>query len=394
MERLLRKYAEKLARQGLCDEGAPLLGGLDAELIWNRADPVCGMLEQVVSSLNINSILFARPAEPYFSILNHLAAASRGRAPQCGDAIHPQDCETRTFLHDIPVSSEFSAPAIVAALKKRKSLFIPGRGIVTFGTVSPEQAFVTYSSVCFAGFVKFFSDHLSAAADRRPSPAPGGLVGRAFEWYEKFMVGIDAGTSLIQGPLPNRETVLSAMVQAGKLIVDSRMVDSYFGNISYRLGDTVYISQTASSLDELAGCIDACPLDGSSCAGITASSEYTAHKEILCRGQDRAVLHGHPKFAVIRSMYCEKKDCPCRDRCYKECPEERFVRDIPIVPGEVGTGPSGLCHTLPPAVTSRRGAMVYGHGLFTVGKLDFRDAYAHMLGIEKMCLEEYAAKAL
>ena len=65
------------------------------------------------------------------------------------------------------------------------------------------------------------------------------------------------------------------MIEAGHQTVAYRLVDSYFGNISCRLGDTVYISQTGSSLDALAGCIDPCPLDDSSCAGITAWREIS-----------------------------------------------------------------------------------------------------------------------
>ncbi len=166
-------------------------------------------------------------------------------------------------------------------------------------------------------------------------------------------------------------------------------MDSYFGNISYRLGDTIYISQTGSSLDELAGCIDPCPMDGSSSAGITASSELTAHSEIYRRTDNRAVLHGHPKFSVILSMDCDEQACPDRGRCHIKCAKKRYINDIPVVPGEVGTGPTGLCHTLPPAIRGRRGAIVWGHGLFTVGRNDFNEAFQHLLAIENMCREEY-----
>ena len=65
------------------------------------------------------------------------------------------------------------------------------------------------------------------------------------------------------------------MVKTGKELVKQRLVDSYFGNISYVRGETIYISQTGSSMDELEDCIDAVPLDGSSSSGITASSELS-----------------------------------------------------------------------------------------------------------------------
>jgi ribulose-5-phosphate 4-epimerase/fuculose-1-phosphate aldolase len=385
MERLVKKYADKLVVQGLCDQGAPLVGGLDAELIWNRQDRACGILEEVFQQLNINSLLYARPAEPYFSILNHLATQTQG-------AIYPEDCETRTFLHDIPLSDTFSSETIVQTLKRRKSLVITGEGIVTFGTVSPEQAFVTYSSVCFSGFVKFFLDHLSHLKEGVRDRQEEKISLQAIELYKAFLAALPDPRPLKKGPFSDSEEVIEAMIEAGKRTIDYHMVDSYFGNISYRLGDTIFISQTGSSLDELGGCIDACPMDGSSCAGITASSEFTAHKEILSGTDNRAILHGHPKFSVILSMICEEEACDLKDRCHIKCPKKRSVRDIPIVPGEVGTGPTGLCNTLPPAVKGKRGALVYGHGLFTVGKEDFQEAFDHLLQIERMCMEEYETK--
>ncbi|NOY53993.1 MAG: rRNA adenine dimethylase [Deltaproteobacteria bacterium] len=378
MEKLVKKYAMKLVEQGLAEPGAPLVGGLDAEVVWNRDDPLCSLLEEVFDRLNIQSLIFTRPAEPYFSILNHLSERT-------DDAIHPEDCETRTFLHDIPVARKLTAGRIIEALKKRKSLYVRGEGIVTFGTVSPEQAFVTCSSVCFAGFVKFFLDYCNGRRD----PRAEAVFQRAFAAYRDFVTTLPEGKPLHKGPYHNPQEVIDAMIEAGKRTINSRMVDSYFGNISYRLNGTIYISRTASSLDELAGCIDACPMDGSSCAGITASSEYTAHKEILENTDNRAILHGHPKFSVILSMICDKKDCNRKDRCHIACPEKRFVRNIPIVPGEVGTGPTGLCRTLPPAIRGNRGALVYGHGIFTVGREDFREAFANLLQIERMCMEEY-----
>ena len=409
MEKLVKKYADKLVAQGLCDAGAPIMGGLDAKLTWNKKDPACRVLEEAIAGLDINSILFARPSEPYFSILNYLGKNS------CGDdfSIQPDDTETRTFLHDIPVSRTFAKSQIIRALKKRKSVVIPDHGIVTFGTVSPEQAFVTYSSVCFSLFVKFFTDYLYAVGNGTVKTDQERVFGRALKSYKNSYKPSykhsgnsnrnfqshdrdhDIHRKLKKGPFKTKNEVIDAIVQAGKLTVEHRLVDSFFGNISYRLyspRDTLYISQTGSSLDMLSGCIDACPMDGSSCVGITASSEFSAHKDIYLRTKSRAILHGHPKFCVIMSMFCENSRCDFRGSCHIKCPEKRFVGDVPIVPGEVGTGRYGLCHTLPPAIKGNRGVIVYGHGLFTVGKCDFTDAFYNMAEIEEMCFERYMDK--
>ena len=379
---LLRKYEDKLVRAGLADRGAPLLGGLDAELQWNRADPAIPVLEEVFAGLSINSLLFSEPAEPYRSIIDFLASEAEGH-------IRPEDSETRTFMHDLPVIDEFDPGLIVRRLRNRKSVVVRGRGIVTWGTVSPEQAFIFYSSVCFACFVKFFADHLAMARRGEVTPERD----RVFRQAVRNLGGYpDSPPELMRGPFENREDVFGAVAQAGRLTVEHRLVDSFFGNVSLRWGDTLFISQTTSSLDELPGCIDPCPLDGSACTSITASSEFSAHMSILeMTGMD-AILHGHPRFSVILSMDCPREDCPVRGSCHTGCPEKRFIRDVPVVPGEVGTGRFGLCNTLPPALVGNRGAIVYGHGLFTVSRTDFAIAFSNLLDIERMCMEEYFAR--
>jgi ribulose-5-phosphate 4-epimerase/fuculose-1-phosphate aldolase len=376
---LLERYAAKTWRAGLAEPGAALLGGLDDTLVWNRPDPSIASLEPLFSGLNINSLLFAEPAEPHRSIIDLLASEASG-------AIEPTDCETRTFLHDIPVVRGFDVQSMLKALRRRKSVVVQGSGVVTWGTVSPEQAFIFFSSVCFSCYVKFFSDYLDRA--RR-----GALTRR---WREVFALASgrldalpDAAPRLLSGPLLTEAGIREAMAEAGSRTVELRLVDSFFGNVSYLLGGTLFISQTTSSLDELTGAIDACPLDGSACTGITASSEYSAHVEILRRTGADGVLHGHPRFSVIMSMVCDDTDCPGRGACHVRCPVERRAAGVPVVPGEVGTGPSGLCNTLPPAMVGRRGAIVYGHGLFTLAHGDFNDALADMLDIERACRREY-----
>ena len=379
MKKLLEKYSAKMVSAGLAESGSPLLGGLDAELEWNREDPAIPVLEEVFGGLSINSLLFSLPAEPYRSIIDYLVS---------GDvhSIQPEDSETRTFMHDLPVIRDFRSDLIIEKLRKRKSVIVRGKGIVTWGTVSPEQAFIFYSSVCFACFVKFFSDYLRDSRRGCVSNEQERVFRNALLNLDKYP---DAPPVLMSGPFLNREDVYRAVAQAGRLTVEHRLVDSFFGNVSLRWGDTLFISQTTSSLDELEGCIDPCPLDGSACTSITASSEFSAHMGILRLTGMNAILHGHPKFSVIMSMNCEKENCEFRGSCHIRCPEKRFISDIPIVPGEVGTGPYGLCNTLPPAMQNNRGVIVWGHGLFTVSGEDFNGAFSDLLAIERMCREEY-----
>jgi len=380
MEQLVKKYAGKLIAAGLAEN--PLLCGLDDEVVWNRDDEDIPVLEQVLSGMNINSLICARPAEPYLTIFRFLIS----RYPEI---ITPGDCETRTFLHDIPVIRSFAPAPILAQLRKRKSVVVASDNtirLLTFGSVSPEQAFVSLSSVCFSAFVLFFADYL---ADCRQAV----ITEQQQQAFEKVAALLEppreTSPALATGPFSNEQQTYQAIIEAGRFTVEYGLVDSYFGNISYRLDRTIYISQTGSSLDELAACIDPCPMDDLSCAGITASSELVAHDEIYKNTDNRAILHGHPKFAVILSMDCSDFDCINRGHCHIKCTEKRSVEDIPIVPGEVGTGATGLCNTLPPAIQNKRGVIVWGHGLFTVAVKDFNEAFKHLLEIENMCRKEF-----
>jgi len=381
MLKLLNKYAQKMVVHGLCSAGAPLIGGVNDSVVWNRTDPQTAELEKVIAGLNINSLIFARPVEPFFSILNY----------HCRQSTHefiPEDTETRTFLHAIPVARTLTAAEIVPLLQKRKGCVVEGQGIISFGTVSPEQAFVVFSSIIFSAFVKFFVDYAYALNTGTPDEEAAKMLPAVLTAYDRFLPDLPA-VELEPGIFSAPDEIMRAMIQAGQTTVDARLVDSFFGNISYFANDSVYISQTGSSLDELQGCIDACPLDDSACTGITASSELLAHRDIYLAGGNRAILHGHPKFSVIMSMLCFEPGCKNRGQCHIRCHKSRFIGDIPIIPGEVGSGPRGLSNTLPPAVRGRRGAIVYGHGVFTVGRRDFRDAFTHLTAIEKQCREAY-----
>jgi ribulose-5-phosphate 4-epimerase/fuculose-1-phosphate aldolase len=382
MKDLCEKYAAKLVAQGLAQADgpdAPLVGGLDAELDWNRDDPRTDVLAGLFARLSINSLVFARPAEPYRTILDFLAARNPER-------IRPEDTETRTFLHDIPVCAEFTAEAMAAQLRHRKVVVVPGQGVVACGTVSPEQGFVSVSSALFSTFVLFFSDYLDRARRAALDSGYADAFSRAVRLLPKPRTDLP---DLAPGPFADADAVTSAMAEAGRAVVGYGLVDSFFGNISCKSSETVYISQTGSSLDELEGCIDPCPLDGSATNGLTASSELSAHEEVYRRSAFDCILHGHPKFTVVMSMDCEYDNCPNRGRCHIHCTECRAVDGVPIVPGEVGTGPTGLCRTLPPAMARDGAAIVHGHGLFTAGNTDFNAPFARLLEIENRCRELY-----
>lgn len=193
----------------------------------------------------------------------------------------------------------------------------------------------------------------------------------------------------MKGPFTGSDQIIPAMTEAGRLMVEGRLVDSSFGNISYFDDPVLYISRKGGALDELHGRIVTVSLSDPFAPTQTASTEFPAHRDIVLTTGRRAVLHGHPKFAVILSLDCEKEDCAGRDTCHVRCPQERYVCDIPVVAGAAGAGPFGLCHTVPPAMRDHPGVIVYGHGLFTAGMHDFNEAFEHLAAIENACRHEF-----
>jgi ribulose-5-phosphate 4-epimerase/fuculose-1-phosphate aldolase len=378
MERLIDRYEKKLIEQGLVEKGQPLMAELETELVWNREDPRCDVLADVFKNMSINAVCFSQPAEPYRTMVDYLSSKL--------DTIMLKDNETRLFLHDLPVIREFSAEKIITQLKRRKSAIIEGHGIITYGTVSPEQTFVVYSSVLFSCFVKFLADFLEHAKNAAVSTEEMAAFKKVIKKLPPFP---RINIPLQKAPFTSEDEVYKAVCEVGKPVVNYGFVDSVMGNISYLYNATLHISQTGSFLDELEGSIDPCPMDNSSCTGITASSELPAHMLIVANSPNRAVLHGHPKFSVIMSLICDKKECEFEGQCHVKCPDSRFVGDIPIVPGETGTGPNALCNTVPKALKDHRGAIVYGHGVFTVGQNDFNQPFNNLIEIEKMCRDEY-----
>ena len=378
MEATINRYEKKMIAQGLVEAGAALMAEMETDIIWNRDDPHCGLLTDVFDQLNITSLCFSQPAEPYRSIIEHLATGT--------DSIKLEDNETRLFLHDLPVVHGLDPLAIVEQLKRRKAAIIPGHGIITHGTVTMEQCFVVFSSVLFSCFVKYFTDYLRKAKKGKLPEAERGVFENVIQQLAPAEIDI---AELQKGPFAIESDVYQAISEVGKPVVGNGLVDSVMGNVSYRFNNALYISQTGSFLDELEGCIDPCPLDNSACTGITASTELPAHIRIVNETPFRAILHGHPKFAVIMSLACEKTDCEFKDLCYTKCPEERHIHGVPIVPGESGSGPNALCHTVPKALAANRGVIVYGHGVFTADENDFNRPYRDLIDIENRSRDHY-----
>lgn len=377
---LIGKYTAKLVAEQSARPGRIAFAAQDDCLVSDGETELARLAADVLSRLSCLSLVAAAPALPFADFLVRRAAGDE-------QAIVPRDTETRTFLHDIPFlrKSEAAgalAPAIAALLGSRKGIIVEGIGIIASGALTVEQAYINWSSVFHSTFVKYLEDVL----------AEGFLVTGEAEAFGRFRTEWLKPLTMAElefrpGPIRGKADILDEIARVGRYTVQRGLVDSFFGNISYSDGDLIYISQTASSLDELAGCIDPVPFDNRSTVGITASSELAAHRGIFETVGCRAILHGHPRFAVIMSMLCqEQATCPVAD-CWKDCKKVRLLGGTAVVAGEIGAG--GLARSVPPVIGETGQAIVYGHGVFSIGRDDFAEAFRGLVQVENWCREEY-----
>jgi ribulose-5-phosphate 4-epimerase/fuculose-1-phosphate aldolase len=377
------KYTNKLLRDRTAVPESIRFYVLDERVTTNHEDQWLPVFTEVFQGLDVTALLFARLSLPFADLLIE-------RADPAADRLVPNDSETRGFLHDLPFirkgdwsgrpGQEFAAK-IIRRLKERKAVIVQGLGVIATGGVTVEQAFIGFSTVYHTTFVKYLLDLL---VEGIKLPEERAILG---SFRSTLAVHAEAGAlRFAAGPIRDREEIIAEICRVGRYTVEQGYVDSFFGNISYFDGKTIFISQTTSSLDELEGFIDPVPLDGSSTAGLSASSELPAHRGIYVSSDYHAVLHGHPRFSVIMSMFCEEEGCGIGD-CNRLCDRKRSACGVPIVAGETGAG--GLAKSVPPALRDTGVCLVFGHGIFAAGKRDFQDAFLKMAQVENRCREEY-----
>jgi len=381
----IQKYTQKLLRDRTADPESIRFYRLDDTVTASRRDEWLPVFTAVFEGLNVTALLFAKPTLPFADLLVERTGAQ-------ADRLVPNDSETRVFLHDIPFIREREwkgrpkaelASMIVRRLNERKATVIQGLGVVATGGVTVEQSYIGFSTIFHTTFVKYLLDLLGEGF-KLPDEQ------RRFDAFRKTWLRLPELADLVftPGPIMARDAIIEEICRTGRYTVEKGYVDSFFGNISYFDGNTIYISQTTSSLDELEGHIDPVPIDGSSTAGLSASSELPAHRGIYGATNYHAILHGHPKFSVIMSMYCEEKNCEIKD-CNRLCNRIRSVSGVPIVAGETGAG--GLATSVPKAIRDRGVCIVYGHGIFSAGIKDFEEAFMKMADVENRCRDEFFA---
>lgn len=376
MIRQLTKFFDKIKSDGSTRQDRAALLVRDDQLLQAGPEDLCTAGQDLLGRLNAVALVITEPLVPFHDVcLSRLAPGLQ--------QIVPLDTETRTFLHDIPLLRKYDGridmAAVAEQLGRRKGVLVEGLGIIAAGTATVEQAYINFSTVYHALFIRYLQQLLQDPPRRDEMAKLRPLLNRLCRPIA------ECAKDLPGGPFLDRDAARKAIEEAGRRTVELHLVDSFFGNVSCHINQQIMISQTGASLAELACCIDTVADDNSSTAGLTASSELPAHRAIYAATDAAVILHGHPKFTVVMSLLCDEQDCDVVD-CWKECPHIRFLGKVPVVAGEVGAG--GIAKTLPP-VMAQGIAVVYGHGAFAVGRRDLRQPLRALIALENWCRSEY-----
>ncbi|HJH32791.1 MAG TPA: aldolase [Methanosarcinaceae archaeon] len=168
----------------------------------------------------------------------------------------------------------------------------------------------------------------------------------------------------------------------GKKLVDHGLVESHFGNISVRIGNKMLITRSGSALDELTeNSVVEVEVEGTSGLDLIASSETIVHREIYKNTSALGIIHAHCQFAVTESLLSDSGAIVPVDS-----EGQYFLHEIPIVKGGIGT--PELAKNTARALTEHKGAIIYSHGTFAVGKI-LDEAYVVTTQIEHSCAVKY-----
>ena len=173
------------------------------------------------------------------------------------------------------------------------------------------------------------------------------------------------------------------MAKYGRKLVEHGLVESNFGNISVRAGGKMLITRSGTALDEITGDnVVEVEIQDTSSLDIIASSETVVHREIYRQTSGLAIIHAHCPYAVVESLLAGAGEVIAP----VDSEGQYFLGNIPVVGG--GIGSLVLAENLADALSKHKGAVVYSHGTFAIGKT-LGEAYIMTTQLEHSCRVKY-----
>ncbi len=168
--------------------------------------------------------------------------------------------------------------------------------------------------------------------------------------------------------------LMDEMKRIGHIVFQAGLNNSHSGNMSIRVGDRILITRRGSMLGFLKDeDIIETGLEHNDAGISLASTEVAVHRAIYKGTSALAILHSHPLTATALSLVQDEIVPIDVEGSY-------YIRKVPIVEFEFGTGSKEMEEVLPKYLKNYRIVMVKGHGAFAVG--DFLEEalhYTHVL---------------
>jgi len=170
------------------------------------------------------------------------------------------------------------------------------------------------------------------------------------------------------------------MAYWGKKVVESGLCTSFFGNISYRSLESVFITKTGVMLDEInENDIVKVSLTEKTDLDKLASTELIVHRMIYKKTEYTNIIHTHSFYSTLMDVF---KDYATFS--YSEVLP--FLKLVPIVGGKSGS--LELANNVAGALNENPVVIVMGHGVFAAGK-SFKECFVYLTALEHYSKDKY-----
>jgi L-fuculose-phosphate aldolase len=180
--------------------------------------------------------------------------------------------------------------------------------------------------------------------------------------------------------------ILSQFQEVGRNLFAQGLVSLQSGNLSVRLGDSLFITHRGTIL----GSIEQGDLVQTGIAknGRTtpmASSELPIHRSIYQHTSALSIVHAHPPYAVALSFMAE-------EIIPRDTEGKLLFSRVPVLDKEV-TKANELCQEITEMLKQHKVVLLRGHGSFAAGQL-LEEACYYTTALEYSCRLLYLLRGL
>jgi len=164
----------------------------------------------------------------------------------------------------------------------------------------------------------------------------------------------------------------------GRDIYLGGLTSSHGGNLSVRLGDQIVIKRRGAQLGRLRPSdFVTTSLHKKDSGVMLASTELIVHRAIYLKTSALAVVHVHPRTAIVLSM--------SRDEIIPIDNEGSYMlHKVPVVSVEYASGTPEMADTVAEALREYKVIMLRGHGSFAIGQT-LEEAFHWTSTLEEVC---------